>query len=356
MKHNLLRLFLTLTLTVSFVAANAQGLGVYSFLNRGFSARNQALGGNTSALNDPDLGLAVFNPALITDAVVGKYLMNYNRFYADINFGQLATGFSGGRAGNFTTTFIYGAYNTFNYSGESGENNLGTFALGEYAMQLGWGKAIDSLFSVGANTKFIYSNFQQFKSTGIAVDLGANYRFKASTLMVSFMVRNLGYQLKTYVSGNREPLPVNVSFAISKKLDKAPLRYHLAFDHLEQWNLKGTDPEDHLKDEANLFGTDALKEESKFNKELTNAVRHLTLGAEIVFSANTHFRLGYQFRKALDLRNPERTGTTGLSYGFGFKIKRFQFNFSRQTWHSIGGTNTFSIQANLSQFKKSKAS
>jgi hypothetical protein len=54
---------------------------------------------------------------------------------------------------------------------ESG-TDLGEFKAGEYVFQVGGGIPVDSLFSVGANVKFITSNLDTWNSTAWAVDLG----------------------------------------------------------------------------------------------------------------------------------------------------------------------------------------
>ena len=60
------------------------------------------------------------------------------------------------KAGTFSAGIRYLDYGTFLETDEGG-NELGSFTAAEYAFVLGWGKQIDSSFSVGANLKPIYS-------------------------------------------------------------------------------------------------------------------------------------------------------------------------------------------------------
>jgi len=42
----------------------------------------------------------------------------------------------------------------------------------------------------------------------------------------------------------------------------------------------------------------------------------------------------------------------GFSIGLGLKISKFNFSYSRSSFHLAGGTNTFSVRTSLSEFKR----
>jgi hypothetical protein len=102
--------------------------------------------------------------------------------------------------------------------------SYGTFTAGEYAFNLGWGRQLDSLFSIGANLKNIYSHLDTYHSYGIAVDVAGTYSSAKSQFTATLMALNIGRQLKYYIDGNNEPLPFEVQLGLSKKLAHTPFR------------------------------------------------------------------------------------------------------------------------------------
>ena len=53
----------------------------------------------------------------------------------------------------------------------------------------------------------------------------------------TLMIRNLGYQIIPYYSGNRERLPLELLLSVSNRLQHMPLRWTLSFQHIEKFDL-----------------------------------------------------------------------------------------------------------------------
>jgi hypothetical protein len=123
--------------------------------------------------------------------------------------------------------------------------------------------------------------------------------------------------------------------------------------HLEKWDLTYVDP--------NLVSTslDPVEEDTLLFQKIGNNIsgftdkllRHAVFGTELVITDNFHVRLGYNYLKRKELKNITKKGTAGFSIGVGMKISKFNFSYSRSSFHLAGGSNQFTIRTSLSDFK-----
>ena len=134
----------------TFLKAQTGGNTVYNFLNLIPNARIAALGGYAPAVRDHDLNIGLINPALLNKQMHNQLSLNYLNFVSGINYGMVGYGFHTEKLGTFSAGMQYINYGKFI---EADETSLqtGTFTGGEYAFNIGWGKKIDSVFTIGAN-------------------------------------------------------------------------------------------------------------------------------------------------------------------------------------------------------------
>ena len=78
----------------------------------------------------------------------------------------------------------------------------------------------------------------------------------------------------------------------------------------------------------------------------------MIFGVEFLPTKNFSVRFGYNFKRRKELLITSKPGGAGLSWGVGFKISKFHFNYGRATYHLAGPSNHFSINTNLSDFYK----
>jgi len=204
--------------------AQIGGDAVYKFLNLTTSARSAALGGNFLAVKDGDITQALFNPSIISPEMNNNLSMGFVDYFTGVNYGYASYANSFKEIGSYATTMQYISYGDFIYADETGQT-FGTFTANELALNLGWGRQLDSLFSIGANLKFIYSGFEEYQSYGLAVDVAGTYHNPEKRLTISLIARNAGTQLKPYRSGNTERLPFEINLGISQRLKHLPFRY-----------------------------------------------------------------------------------------------------------------------------------
>lgn len=321
------------------------GSGTYEFLNLTSSPRIAAMGGDFLAVYDDDITLASSNPSLINPGLHNHLGASFVDYYSDINYGQASYSRTFNRAGSFLGAVQYISYGEFDYADETGQR-AGSFYAGETALNIGWGRQLDSLFSIGSNLKFIYSSFESYNSFGLAVDVAGSYMSRDRSFIVSLIAKNIGRQLKAYEGGNVEPLPFELQLGFSKRLKHLPFRYSMLFNNLEKWDLRYEDPSSQQFDPI----TGEVIDENGFEKFADNFMRHIVIGAELIISKNLSLRAGYNYKRRQEMKIDDKTSTVGFSWGFGFRVSKFHFSYARSAYHLAGSPNYIAITTSLSDF------
>lgn len=327
--------------------AQIGGSSTYNFLDLPVSARAAALGGTYVGVNDGDLGLAATNPSFLDSNVNNHVVMTYTPLFAGINYGYVAYAHTFGNIGTFDIGVKDMDYGTFTQADDAG-NITGTFTAGEYMFNLGYGRPLkDTLFSVGANMKLVYSNLAGYYSVGALVDFGVSYVSPSRCFFMGAVIQNLGGEIKDYIPGNSEPLPLDADLGLSYKFKHAPFRINVVFTHLQTWTLTYADPTD-TQTVNPLTGQAITKSGSStfFN----NLGRHFIGSFELLLGKNFALRYGYNYEMRQELLLSSAPGLVGMSGGFEMKIYRFHISYAL-TKYSIGAlANTFTFAFNTSDF------
>ena len=327
--------------------AQLGGSGTFSFLNLTTSARNAAMGGSQIAIKDGDLDLVYLNPAILDSSMHNYLVTDFTNYYADINYGYVGYARTFKKVGNLAFGLKHINYGSFTRADELG-NVQGSFAANDGVFHVTWAKPFGKFFSTGANLKAIYSQYADYGSFGMALDLAAMFHHPKTDWTVSIVARNLGSQFDSYVSGNYEPLPIGLDIGISKKLKYVPLRMTMIIRDLQKPDLTYQDPTnsppaiDPLTGEVNEYKTD-----------IGDAImRHLIFSAELTIAKRIMVRMGYNYGRRQELKVSAKPATAGFSWGVGIKINRFTISYGRATYHLAGGTNQISISTNLGEHIK----
>jgi hypothetical protein len=336
-----------------FQPGNAQvgGNATYQFLNLPFSARTAALGGNLICVKDDDINLIAQNPSLLSSSMHNKLALNYVNYFTNVNYGYTTYARTWEKIGNFSAGMQFLDYGHFERADETGALEGSRFYASEYCLNLGYSRELDSMFTLGAQLKTIYSTLDAWYSIGNAVDLAATYHNSKRNITTALVVKNLGMEWKTYYE-TRERLPFEVQAGISLKPRHAPFRLSIIGTHLEKWDLTFIDPANPPLTEDPLTHEPIKQNRVKiFGDKL---MRHIVLGGELLLTKNFHIRFGYNYQRRKELKVETRPGLIGFSFGFGFKISKFQLSYGHAAYHLAGGTNHFTITTNLSDFYKKK--
>jgi hypothetical protein len=339
MPKNKIAFLLLFLCTVSY--SQIGGRSVYQFLSLVTSPRQAALGGKVITIHDEDVNQAHFNPASINADMDNHLAVNYGSYFGEVTYGTASYAYTYDR---HLQTFQAGV-NYVNYGKIQGydENGLetNTFSGSETALSLGYAYNIPFTdMYVGANAKLISSTLETYNSFGAAADLGFLFIDEKNDVNWALSVRNLGTQITTY-SGLREKLPLEILIGISQEVENVPLRWHVTFENLQQWNIAFSNPN---RATGSIDGGSSSEKISFFN----NALRHVILGAELFPNKPFNLRLGYNFRRAEELRLEDQRNFSGISVGFGLKMNKLKFNYSYSRYTLAGNTSLFGLTINFS--------
>jgi hypothetical protein len=339
-------LFFSLLILVFSGLGQVGGRYGYSFLQEAVSARLAALGGNQASISDHDINVGFVNPSMITNSLHNDLALNYVNYFSGVNYGSVQYARTFNKVGNFMGSIQFMDYGTFDYADEAG-NLSGTFGASDFAFTLGWGRQLDSSFSIGAAAKLIYAFYEGYNSFGFAVDVAGTYESKTGWTM-SVIARNLGMQVTTFTPGVRDPLPFTLQYAISKRLEHVPFRFSVVYDHIEKWDLTYTDPNNPSGGIDPITGEPQEKE--GFSKIADQFMRHIIIGGEVYIGKNFVLRGGYNYRRRQEMKINEKPGMVGFSWGLGVRIYKFKINYARSTYHQVGSPNYISLTFDINSF------
>lgn len=316
------------------------GQSVYQFLSLVTSPRQAALGGKVITHFDYDVNAAIFNPASINDEMDNHLSVNYGRYFGEVTYGTAAYAYTYDRhVQTFHAGVNYVNYGNFEGYDENGQRTT-DFTGSEAALSFGYSYNIPfSNFYLGANAKLITSSLESYHSFGGALDIGALYIDERNDINFALVIRNFGTQFTTY-AGTREKLPFEIIAGISQEVENVPIRWHITLENLQQWNVAFSNP---ARAQGTLDGGEQKEKISVFN----NALRHVIIGAELFPGKAFNLRLGYNFRRAEELRIEDQRNFSGISAGFSLRMNKIRFDYSYSRYTVAANMSLFGLMINL---------
>ena len=316
------------------------GKYTYQFLNLVTSPRQAALGGKVITIYDDDVNQAHFNPGTINAEMDNHLALNYGSYYKEVSYGTASYAYTYDRhLQTFQAGINYVNYGNFDGYDENGQPTA-SFTGSEIALSFGYAYTIpNTAIRIGANAKLISSNLESYSSFGGAIDIGALFIDEKNDVNWGLVIRNIGTQFTTY-NGTNEKLPLEIIAGVSQELENVPIRWHLTLENLQQWNIAFANPE---RAESSIDGSSTNEKVTVIN----NALRHVIMGVELFPKKSFNIRLGYNFRRAEELRILEQRNFSGVSLGFGLKFNKLKFNYSYSRYSLAGNTSLFGLTINL---------
>ncbi|MCO5247885.1 MAG: type IX secretion system protein PorQ [Chitinophagales bacterium] len=319
------------------------GNSAYSFLDLSSSARATGVGGKYFAGPRGDIALSIDNPSLLNQEVHQHIAFNTGFYLAGTNFGTMVYGHHSQKLNTtFSTSANYITSGKLDGRDEAG-NPIGDFRVGNFYLSGAAARQWKN-FTYGVQLKFIFSSIEQYKSLGLAADFSASYFKDDKDLVLSMILRNIGTELKAYYKEqDREKLPTDLAFALSKKFEKIPLRLNIVAHHLYEWDI--TRPKA-KKNQQLIIGTNSMTERGFIDKIFA----HLVAGVEVDVAKPIQLRIGYDHLRRMELGGEEKKGLVGLSAGIGVNIQQFRIDYSLAKYHSKGTLNQIGIAVNIADW------
>ncbi len=317
---------------------NSIGISAFRFLDITVPTRAVALGGSTLGFYDNDVNLIFSNPASVSPYIHNQLSLTYNNYVADINFGNVVYAYTLPKKAVITGGLQYFSYGKF-YGYDEYDQETGKFYANDLSLNVSYTALFkDTSFSYGVTLKTLYSYFIHSYALGNAIDFGIAYHKKFFT--ISIVAQNVGKVWKPYLKGYSQSLPQRVNVAASYKLPKAPFRLQLVYNDLLTWHLDYISPLFDIQN--NMLTGEGIKINDKKSFGFI-LFKHLIIGNEIILSKNFYLRIGYNFRRAQEMRLPEARPANGLALGFEIKVSKFRVSYAYSKMAVGGNHHTFGL-------------
>jgi len=321
-------LLIILSIFLSLAAQAQSGGSVFKFLELPFSSHASALGGDNVSIIEDDITMAIHNPALLSCVVDKTLNLNYMSYIDGVGVGSAAYSRILGERSTWAVAAQYVNYGDFKETNAE-DVELGTFSAKDMAFTGIYSYDLSDYWSGGITTKMIYSTYERYSSFAVGVDLGLNYYDENSGYSASIVARNLGGQIKAF-DEIRENLPVDLLVGVSRRLSHAPFRLSVTMHNLTDWNSSSS--------------TSDTGEKDKFSKVFLN---HFILGIDFLPSETTYFSLGYNCKRASEMKINGSSGWSGMALGAGIQIKKLKIGASYAKYHTSSSSLLFNFAMTL---------
>jgi len=318
------------SLFLSGIVSYAQtGANVYPFLNIPVSARQAALGGDAITIRDYDASFAIANPALLNKDSDKQLSVNGAAYLADSKYGTIAYARDFENGHMATVNARYMSYGSIPRTDESGYEN-GTFSASDVAIGAGYAYQFEEDWTIGGGLNFITSKIDNYTSSAIAGTAGITYHNKKSKEVASLVLRNFGYQFKSF-NGTRENLPFRIDLGYTRTLKAIPLAITITAHDLQEFDI------------SSPYNVDG--QEVNVGRKIAD---HFSVGAELFPEKNFNIRLGYNVKRGNEMAVADQRNFSGLSGGFGIKLARFRLDYAHIRYHNASNVNQIGISVDLS--------
>jgi hypothetical protein len=326
-----IKIFSLLLAVLPATALAQEYASAFNTLRLPASSHAAALGGQNVTLIEDEPTAGWYNPALyanVSDLSAGLDFMTYAA-------GSTWMGAHFVKAFGERHTMAVGAqymnYGKMDETDEAG-NTLGQFSAKDIVIGAGYSYLLSDRWTGGANLKMMVSNLADYTALAAAIDVGVNYYDDENDLSVSASLQNIGTQLKAYHDGQRTHLPFTLALGFSMGMAHLPVRFHVTMTDVTRWKSSYyVLPENKDKDKSDKVG---------FGKK---ALNHFVLGLDILPTDYLYLSVGYNFRRAYELKASGSSHLAGLSAGAGVNVKHFKFGVSYAKYHQASN----SIMANV---------
>lgn len=323
------------TVAVAPTEVAAEGSPAYNFLNVTPSPRIYGLGGINISSVDAGVLAAEQNPAMLGPEFSGSLAVSYMRYIAESNFAALAYTHSASERGAWGVSLRYFGYGEIPRTDETG-TTAGNFSPADAAFTGMYSHDFTERLRGGIALKALYSSYDSYTAFALATDLGLNYYDEEKDLSLSIAVVNLGGQIKRF-EDEYDRLPIDVRLGWTQSFPGFPVRFSVTAWNLTKWKL----PYYHTGD-----GSEPAVLKSSFMSDL---MRHLVLGADIIPSEKYYVSLGYNYKTRTDMSTYNRDLLSGFSIGAGINIGSWGAGVAFARPHSGATTLMFSLTAGITK-------
>lgn len=334
-------LLLLLVILVQGSSGSAQTLGgssLFNFLKSPATPQLSALGGIHISSSGNDVGMAFNNPSLLRENMNGQVNLAFSSFAGIKQLQTFGSWYHQSSETSFGAGLNYFSYGSLNSTDDAG-NILGEFKPRDMVLQVAAARQYSDRIHYGATLKFIQSNYGIYRSNAIAFDAGIHYA-DSTGWQLSLVLKNMGAQLKAYAGTEKDDLPFDIQFGVSRQLNKAPIRLSLTAHHLQRFDM--------LYNDTAFNNQNGIENSDSF---LDKSLNHLVVGVQIFPSKNLELSAGYNFLRRSELRITNGSnGLAGFSVGAGLLFKKFNLRYARSMFQKSIASNQLGLNLLLSEY------
>ena len=279
-----------------------------------------------------EVGLTANNPALLHSGLHSQVNAAFNAFPG----GMKTYALTGAYHHNKHQTSFGGHIYFVNYGSlpqtDAAGNELGEFRPVDFVIQASAGRHYTDKIRYGGTLKLINSNYGQYKSSALALDVGLHFSDTANLFYAGLLVKNMGVQLKTY-AGEGEDMPFDMQIGITKRLKNAPLGFSFTAQHLQRFDILYNDT---------LFNND--NNVSVRNNFFNKLVNHFVIAGHIYAGNHLEATLGYNRLRRSELNiGTSGNGLNGFSMGLRLMFQKLQVQYARSNYQKNVAYNQLGI-------------
>ena len=194
---NYLIIFLTILCFGAVFAQNPNlGTSGAQFLQLPVGARSEAMGGAIVGLAN-DASAIFWNPAGIVKVNNVQAHFSYMNWFDLFDFNAASIVYNAGDFGVIGASMVIFTTDEMEITTEEQPNGTGRyFDAGDIALGVTYAKYLTDRFSVGLTVKYINQRIWNETATGVAFDIGTQYRLDFQNLTIAMSMSNFGADMK----------------------------------------------------------------------------------------------------------------------------------------------------------------
>lgn len=264
-----LRYILSLLLcATSQILFGQESQTAYNFLRLPVSAHAAALGGDNITIIEDDASFIFSNPALLSSVSDKTIALNYMNYMKGANTASPSFNRNIKERASVAISGQFLDYGKIKETTSDGQI-LGDFSARDISLAGYFSYMLGDKFAGGIATKFIASYLGDYNSIAMGVDLGVNYYDGERGWSASFVVKNLGGQLKAY-NDHYDHMPIDVQVGVTKRFAHTPFRVSATLVDLNHWGYR--------------------------------FINHAVVGLDALLSDQIWLGAGYNFRRADEMK------------------------------------------------------
>lgn len=293
-----------------FAIHNDAGTSVFNFLKIPIGPRGSAMANAFYGLSNDELA-PFWNPAGLPQVKNKKLGITYLNYFAGFNGGAASFVLPISDKSTIAIFSKFAGIGNIPKTGIDDDNELiplGTFGSSDVLLGFSYAKVLSEILNWGINIKFISETIDEYSSQAIAGDISILHQTTNPRLKLGVVAKNLGKQISQFDS-EKEDLPIYFAAGFAYYLNNGFLTLDI-------------------------------------NKPMDNDF-YGTIGYETNLRSNLKLRCGYR-TNATDWHVGSNIDfLSGISAGFGFKWKEYNFDYAINSFGELGFIHQLSVGYNF---------